>query len=156
MPREQPNTFAALMRAIIEATTYADKAENRAEVAKAIAGPNYLNQPETVVTQVLTGTFANGLGQVQRVPNRIGFDPFPWHSMAVWILTQMRRWNHLQRDVDYAQVAGQVFLATDAGRTMREMGLTVPDSPMRKETIFGREFDPAQAAAYLASFPIKR
>jgi nitrate/nitrite transport system substrate-binding protein len=39
---------------------------------------------------------------------------------------------------------------------MREMGLTVPDSPMRKETIFGREFDPAQAAAYLASFPIKR
>jgi nitrate/nitrite transport system substrate-binding protein len=115
MPREQPNTFAALMRAIVEATTYADKAENRAEVAKAIAGPNYLNQPETVVTQVLTGTFANGLGQVQRVPGRIGFDPFPWHSMAIWILTQMRRWNHLQRDVDYAQVAGQVFLATDAG-----------------------------------------
>ncbi|MDB5378999.1 MAG: transporter substrate-binding protein [Rubritepida sp.] len=156
MPREQPNTFSALMRAIVEATTYADKAENRREVATAIAGPNYLNQPETVVQQVLTGTFANGLGQVERVPSRIGFDPFPWHSMAIWILTQMRRWNQLQRDVDYAGVASQVFLATDAARTMRDMGLTVPDSPMRKETIFGRDFDPAQAAAYLASLPIKR
>ena len=30
--------------------------------------PNYLNQPLTVVEQVLTGTFADGLGNVQRCP----------------------------------------------------------------------------------------
>ena len=156
MPREMPNTFAALMRAIVEATAHADKAENRREVAAAISGPNYLNQPETVVTQVLTGTYADGLGQVRRVPDRIGFDPYPWHSMAIWILTQMRRWGHLQRDVDYSAVAGQVFLALDAGRVMQGMGLPVPASPLRKETIFGREFDPAAAGAYLNSFTIRR
>jgi len=156
MPREMPNTFAALMRAIVEATAHADKAENRREVAAAIAGPNYLNQPETVVSQVLTGTYADGLGQVRRVPNRIGFDPYPWHSMAIWILTQMRRWGHLQREVDYAAVAGQVFLALDAGRVMQGMGLAVPASPYRRETIFGREFDPAAAEAYLNSFAIRR
>ncbi len=148
MITDTPNTFAALMRAIVEATAYSQRAENRREVAQAIAGQNYLNQPPTVVEQVLTGTFADGLGRVQRVPDRIGFDPFPWHSMAIWIMTQMRRWGQLQRDVDYAQVAEQVFLALDAGRAMRDLGLPVPASPMRVETIMGRPFDPANPGAW--------
>ena len=75
MITEMPNTFAALMRAIVEATAYSQRAENRREVAAAISGTNYLNQPETVVNQVLTGTSADGLGRVQRVPDRIGFEP---------------------------------------------------------------------------------
>ena len=59
----------------------------------------------TVVEQVLTGTFADGLGNVRKVPDRIDFDPFPWHSLAVWILTQMKRWGQLKGDVDYQKVA---------------------------------------------------
>lgn len=148
MITETPNTFAALMRAIVEATAYSAKPENRREVATAISGANYLNQPETVVNQVLTGTYADGLGQVRRVPDRIGFDPFPWHSMAIWMLTQMRRWGQLRQEVDYAQVANQVFLALDAGRAMRELGLPVPDSALRTETIMGRTFDPANPGAW--------
>ena len=156
MITETPNTYAALLRAIVEATAHSDNPANRAEVANAIHGPNYLNQPLTVVQQVLTGTFADGLGNVRRVPNRIGFDPFPYHSMAVWILTQMRRWNQLPRDVDWRAVAEQTFLALDAGRVMRELGMAVPENPMRVETILGRRFDPAQPEAYMAGFAIKR
>ena len=73
-----PNTYAALLKAIIDATAFAAKPENRKQIAEAIAPPNYLNQPETVVEQVLTGTFADGLGNVKTAPNRIDFDPFPW------------------------------------------------------------------------------
>lgn len=153
---ETPNTYAALLRAIVEATAYSDNAANRREVAAAIHGPNYLNQPLTVVEQVLTGTFADGLGRVQRVPQRIGFDPFPWHSMAIWILTQMRRWGQLQREVNWQLVAEQTFLALDAGRAMRDLGLPVPASPMRNETILGRTFDPTRADEYLNSFAIRR
>jgi nitrate/nitrite transport system substrate-binding protein len=148
MITETPNTFNALLRAIVEATAFAQKAENRKEIAAAIAPQNYLNQPVTVVEQVLTGTFADGLGRVQRVPDRIGFDPFPWHSMAIWIMTQMRRWGQVTRDLDYAQVAEQTFLALDAGRAMRAQGLPVPPSPLRVERITGRSFDPAQPAGW--------
>jgi nitrate/nitrite transport system substrate-binding protein len=148
MIADTPNTFGALLRAIVEATAHAAKPENRKEVAAAISAQNYLNQPETVVAQVLTGTFADGLGAVQRVPNRIGFDPFPWQSMAVWILTQMRRWGQVKTDLDYAQVANQVFLTLDAGKAMREMGLAVPASVTRTETIMGRSFDPANPAGW--------
>ncbi|WP_376087138.1 CmpA/NrtA family ABC transporter substrate-binding protein [Roseomonas sp. CCTCC AB2023176] len=156
MVTEAPNTFAALMRSIVEATAYAAKPENRREVAAAIAAQNYLNQPVTVVEQVLTGTFADGLGRVQRVPDRIGFDPFPYETMAIWIMTQMRRWGQVQRDLDYRAVAQQVFLSLEAGRAMRELGLPVPENPMRPVQIMGRTFDPAQPEAYLNSLPMRR
>jgi nitrate/nitrite transport system substrate-binding protein len=62
-----PNTYAALLKAIIDATAFASKQENRKQIAEAIAPANYLNQPVTVVEQVLTGTFADG-NNVRRVP----------------------------------------------------------------------------------------
>ena len=62
---QTPNTYAALLKAIIDATAFAAKPENRKQIAEAIAPANYLNQPVTVVEQVLTGTFADGLGNVQ-------------------------------------------------------------------------------------------
>ena len=34
-------------------------------------------------------------------PDRVDFDPFPYQSMAVWILTQMKRWGYIKGDVDY-------------------------------------------------------
>jgi nitrate/nitrite transport system substrate-binding protein len=151
-----PNTFHALLKAIIDATAYAAKPENRTQIAAAIAPANYLNQPVTVLEQVLTGTYADGLGTVQNVPDRIDFDPFPWQSMAVWMLTQMKRWGQIKGDVDYRKIAEQVFLATDAAKLMREMGQPVPASAYRSVTVMGRIFDPAQPEAYLDGFAIKR
>ncbi len=113
---QSPNTYAALLKAIIDATAFASKPENRKQIAEAIAPANYLNQPVTVVEQVLTGTYADGLGNVKRDAARIDFDPFPYESFAVWILTQMKRWGQIKGDIDYAGVAKQVFLATDTTR----------------------------------------
>jgi nitrate/nitrite transport system substrate-binding protein len=151
-----PNTYAALLRAIIEATAYAQKPENRKEIAAAIAPPNYLNQPVTVVEQVLTGTFADGLGNVRKVPDRIGFDPFPWQSFAVWILTQMKRWGQIKGDIDYQKIASEVFLATDASRLMTQAGLTPPKTTSKSFSVMGKVFDPAKPEEYLNSFKIKR
>jgi nitrate/nitrite transport system substrate-binding protein len=153
---ELPNTFHALLKAIVDATAFASKPENRKTIAEAIAPANYLNQPATVVEQVLTGTFADGLGNIQKVPDRIDFAPFPWQSMAVWILTQMKRWGQVKAEIDYKTVAEQVFLATDAAKIMRDMGLATPEASYRTVQIMGKAFDPAQPQAYLDSFAIKR
>ncbi|MFN3348668.1 CmpA/NrtA family ABC transporter substrate-binding protein [Pseudorhodoplanes sp.] len=153
---QMPNTYAALLKAIIDATAFATKQENRKQIAEAIAPANYLNQPVTVVEQVLTGTFADGLGKVQKVPDRIDFDPFPWESFAVWILTQMKRWGQIKGDVDYNGIAKQVFLATDTTKLMKEVGLTPPTSTTKSFSVMGKPFDPAKPEEYLASFKIKR
>jgi nitrate/nitrite transport system substrate-binding protein len=151
-----PNTYAALLKAIIDATAFAHQAENRKQIAPAIAPANYLNQPETVLEQILTGTYADGLGGVKRDPYRIDFDPFPWQSFAIWILTQMKRWGQIKGEVDYKAVAEQVYLATDTAKLMKEAGLTPPTSNSKSFKVMGKEFDPAKPDDYVKSFAIKR
>jgi nitrate/nitrite transport system substrate-binding protein len=153
---QTPNTYAALLKAIIDATAFATKPENRKQIAEAIAPANYLNQPVTVVEQVLTGTFADGLGNVKTVPGRIDFDPFPWESFAVWIMTQMKRWGQIKGDIDYAGVAKQVYLATDTTKLMKEVGLTPPTSTSKSFVVMGKTFDPSKPEDYIKSFAIKK
>lgn len=153
---ENPNTFLALFKSIIDATAYSSNQANRKEISKAIAPKNYLNQPETVIEQVLTGRFADGLGKVRNEPDRIDFDPFPWHSMGVWILTQMKRWGYLEGDVNYKALAEQVYLATDAADVMKAVGQTPPDATYASYEIMGKTFDPMKPEEYVESFAIKR
>ena len=147
-----PNTYAALLKAIIDATAFATKAENRKQIAEAIAPANYLNQPVTVVEQVLTGTFADGLGNVKKVPDRIDFDPFPYESFAVWILTQMKRWGQIKGDIDYAAVAKQVFLATDTTKLMQEVGLTPPAATSKNFRRHGQDLRSRKAGGLREEF----
>ncbi len=151
-----PNTFAALYRAVLTAAAMAREARNRELIAKVISPQAYLNQPETVVAQVLTGKFADGLGNVQNVPQRADFDPMPWPSMAVWMLTQLKRWGYIKGDVNYKQIAEQVFLLTDARKQMAVLGQKPPAGAYPKFTIMGKVFDPEKAAAYADSFAIRR
>jgi nitrate/nitrite transport system substrate-binding protein len=151
---QHPNTFVALFRAIVDATHYASNPAHRKEIAAAIAPTNYLNQPVTVLEQVLTGTYADGLGNIKKEPSRIDFDPYPWHSMAIWILTQMKRWGHLKGDVNYQSVAEQVYLASDCDRVAKELGYPTHKSTMARHVIMGKEFNPEQPEAYVKSFKI--
>jgi nitrate/nitrite transport system substrate-binding protein len=149
-----PNSFAALTRAIIDA--YASKPENRKQIAEAIAPPNYINAPVTVLEQVLTGTYADGLGGIKTDARRVDFDPFPWQSFAVWMLTQMKRWGQISGEVDYKSVAEQVYLATDTGKVMKDMGLTPPATSYKSFSVMGKPFDPGKPDEYVASFKIRK
>ncbi|QSI29402.1 nitrate ABC transporter substrate-binding protein [Variovorax sp. RKNM96] len=153
---KNPNTFAALVRAVLTASAMAREPKNRELIAKVIAPAQYLNQPETVLTQVLTGKFADGLGNIRTVPDRADFDPIPWQSMAVWMLTQMKRWGYVKGDVNYRQIAEKVFLLTDAKKRMKELGQSTPDGAYPKFTIMGKVFDPAKPDDYVKSFAISK
>ena len=154
--QKNPNTFAALYRAVLTAAAMARKPENRELIAKVIAPAQYLNQPETVLQQVLTGKFADGLGSIKTVPNRADFDPIPWQSMAVWMLTQMKRWGYVKGEVNYKQIAERVFLLTDAKKHMKQLDQKAPDGAYPKFTIMGKVFDPALPEDYLKSFAISK
>lgn len=149
-----PNTFLALFKSIVEATHYASDPSNRNEIAKAIAPKNYLNQPEIVLRQVLTGKYSDGLGSIQNDPKRIDFDPYPWHSMAVWILTQMKRWKHVDKDFDYMKVAEEVYMAAECNSLTKELGYKPKGGTYKRHMIMGKEFDAFKADEYLKSFPI--
>jgi len=154
--RTNPNTYGALFKSIVDATHFSAKHENRKEIAKAIAPKNYLNQPIPVLEQVLTGRYADGLGNIKNDPDRIGFDPFPWHSMAVWIMSQMKRWGYVKGDIDYKKIAEQVYLATDCGKLMKDLGYDAPNKTYENYTIMGKEFDYTKPDEYAKGFKITR
>ena len=154
--RQNPNTFAALYRAVITASFMASQPKDRELIAKVIAPAQYLNQPETVIAQVLTGKFADGLGNIKNVPDRANFDPVPWQSMAVWMLTQMKRWGYVKGDVNYRQIAEKVFMLTDAKKQMAAAGWKPPEGAYKKFKVMGKEFDPARPEEYAKSFAINK
>ena len=154
-----PNTFKALLNAIVDATQYAKDKTHRKEIAAAISPRNFLNQPQEVVEQVLTGVYPDGLGNTKNVPDRIDFDPFPYQSMAVWILTQMKRWGYVKTDVTYKKVAEEVFLTSACRDALRAAGAKAPDANSVKHTFLvgkTKVFDPDKPEDYVKSFAIKR
>ena len=154
--RENPNTFAALTRAVLNAAQMAMNPANRSTIASAIAPAAYLNQPVTVIEQVLTGKFADGLGAVKNVADRVDFDPVPWSAMGVWILTQMKRWGYVKGDVKYKEIVDQVFLLTDAKKRMKEVGMPIPEKQAKKIIVMGKVFDENKPGPYVDSFKIKK
>ncbi|UPK01343.1 CmpA/NrtA family ABC transporter substrate-binding protein [Bradyrhizobium sp. 170] len=148
---QHPNTFMAFYRAIVAASLYVSDKNNRGGMAKVLAQPQYLNAPEVVLEQVITGRYADGLGNIKDDPRRVDYQPFPHYAAAVWLMTQLRRWNMLKDDIDYKKLAEQVMLATDASRIMRENGASPPAGGFGKETILGSEFDSSQPDEYLKS-----
>ena len=110
----------------------------------------------TVLEQVLTGTYADGLGGVKTDAKRVDFDPFPWQSFAVWMLTQMKRWGQIKGDVDYKAVAEQVYLATDTRKLMAEMGLAPPADVLQVVLGDGQDLRSGQARGLSRSFKIRK
>ena len=154
--KEAPNSFAALFRAVLKGAALARDPNNRKTIAESIAPANYLNQPVAVLEQVLTGRYADGLGNVKNDPARIDFDPFPWYTMATWILSQMKRWGYIKGDVRWKDLTEQVYLLTDARKHMQAMGMKPPAESQKRITVMGKVFDHTAPDAYINSFAIKR
>jgi len=153
---QNPNTFLALFKSVMESIDHCRSFENRVGVSEAIHTKNYLNQPLTVVKQVMTGTYADGLGNVKKEPDRIHFAPYPAQEMAIWILSQMKRWGYIKGDVDYAKVAKQVYLSADAEKLIKDDLNKEIEFKHDSYKLMGKTFDPKKADAYAKSFKISR
>ncbi len=151
-----PNTYKALFKSIVDATYYSSEAANRKEIAKAIAPKNYLNQPVTVIEQVLTGKYLDGLGGLQNVPDRIDFDPMPWQSMGKWILSQMVRWGQIGPEVDFDAIAKKVYLEAECSDMITELGYTRKKANYDEFSVMGKPFTPNDPLGYAKSFAISR
>lgn len=154
---QNPNTFRALNKAIIEAAGYAQNPANRPEIAKAISERAFLNQPVEVVEAVLTGNFQDGLGNEREVPDRIDFDPYPWQSFANWISSQLVRWDlegtgkaeEVFTEGKYEEIGKEIFLTDLARELAQEVGQTPPDDIYRTENLEFGEFDPQNPQEYV-------
>lgn len=155
-----PNTARALMCAVLEASKYVDTMSNRAGVSQIIAGKCYVDAPEAIVAERMSGNYENGLGRVWNDPDCMKFHDdgqvnFPYYSHGAWFLTQFRRWGLLKEDIDYLAVARQVNQVPLYTEVANSMGIPVPGSAVKSEKLFdGVVFDPSRAIAYAKGFNV--
>lgn len=157
---KNPKTVRAVMRAVLEASQYIDKLENRPKVAEVVARPQYINTQKEVILGRLQGQYDYGDGRpIEHDPYYMTFFDrqanFPWKSHGIWWLSQFRRWGMVKEGVDYAGLANRVHRPDLYREVAKEVGLEVPQTDMQKETLFdGVEFDPARPEEYARAFAV--
>ncbi len=157
--QKNPRSVKAAMKAVIEASQYIDKMENRELVAEIVSQPQYINCPKDIILGRIQGKYDYGDGRPTVEDSHYmtfydRFTNFPFQSYGVWWMTQFRRWGMVPSAPDYAGLSARVH-RTDLFREVAgEMGIPVPDADMRTESLMGGVFDPAKPEEYATGFAV--
>ncbi|WP_448042199.1 CmpA/NrtA family ABC transporter substrate-binding protein [Bradyrhizobium liaoningense] len=162
-----PKAAKALLMAVMEAQQWADKAENKAELAAIMGKRQWMNCPVEDVLDRSAGKFDYGIpGKVvENSPHVMKYwrdhASYPFQSHDLWFLTEDIRWGKYEPNFDSKALIAKVNredLWKDAAKTLGVAAADIPTSTSRgKETFFdGKVFDPENPAAYLKSLAIKR
>jgi len=161
-----PRATIALTAAVIEAQQWADRTENKAELAAILARPAWLKLPVSLIEPRLLGNLDYGDGRVVgNSPMRMKFwadaASYPFQSHDTWFLLELMRWGFLPPDTDVKAAVAAVN-RQDLWRTAAAAaGVAAADMPAGtsrgKETFFDDHvFDPAAPGDYLAGLKVKR
>ena len=162
-----PKAAKALLMAVLEAQQWADKAENKKELATIMGKRQWMNCPVEDVYDRSAGKFDYGIpGKVVENSPHImkywrDFASYPFQSHDLWFLTEDIRWGKYEAGFDTKALIAKVNREDMWREAAKEMGVAaseIPASTSRgKETFFdGKVFDPENPAAYLKSLSIKR
>lgn len=178
-----PQTHAALIRALVRAGAWLDDPRNREEAADTIAVADYVAAPADVIRRTLGGRFCYRPGAAPRpAPDFNVFHRyaagFPWRSHAMWFISQMIRWGQISAPVDIAATAERIYRPDVFRQAVATLGMAVPAEDYKSEgshshgwtlaseeadpiamgadAFFdGRAFDPGNVLAYLQAHPIQ-
>ena len=156
---KNPKTVRATMRAVVEASQWIDKLENRARMAEVVSQPQYINCPKEIIYGRLLGEYDYGDGRKEKDKYYMTFFDrhanFPLRSHGVWWLSQFRRWGMVKEPPDYKGLVERVHRPDIFREIAQEMGVETPREDMKKETLFdGVTFDPAEPEKYAKSFAV--
>jgi nitrate/nitrite transport system substrate-binding protein len=156
---KNPRTVNAVIRAVVEASQWIDKLENRPRMAEVVSQPQYINCPKEIILGRLLGDYDYGDGRKEKDKLYMTFfdrqTNFPLKSHGVWWLSQFRRWGMVKEAPDYKSLVDRVHRADIFREVAKGMGVEIPREDMKKETFFdGVTFDPAEPERYARSFPI--
>lgn len=110
-----PLTHKGMVMALIEASEWLDRPENRLEGIQLMARPEYIGPEATEALRMgMLGVLRYGRDiDPEHLPDFHVFSRyaanFPWRSQAEWYLSEMQRWQLIGDDVDIAATADAVY-----------------------------------------------
>ena len=180
---EHPETADRLLRALARAAAWCDDSANHGDLAGLLADPRYVDQPAELIGRALSGQMVARAGEAPVAnPDFMLFSreatPFPWRSQALWIYSQLVRWNMVPHSAATATRAGAVFRPDVYRRALAQSNVAMPGASMKLEGAVdlplavgsrrgeltlgpdrffdGRVFDPEKIEDYLAGFGVER
>jgi ABC-type nitrate/sulfonate/bicarbonate transport system substrate-binding protein len=157
---ECPNAARALVTAVLDASRHVDRAENRGDIARLLAQPEYVGTSLSTLEPRLRGDYDDGCGRRWSDPHALRFHDdgavnFPYLSDATWFMTQHVRWGLLERDPDYDAVAARVQRIGLYREAAAALGIAVPSGATRASRLLdGKVWDGRDPARYARSFGI--
>lgn len=157
--RMEPETVAALTRALARAADFVAAPENRREVASILARPDRVGVEAELILRTLDGRLKVASdGCVRENPNYllIGRDSAsrPDPTQAAWLYAQMLRWGQARHMAESLAAAKRTYRPDlfDSALGLRD----VPTAPRIVGAFSEPPFDDSDIAAYLAKFEIGR
>jgi two-component system, oxyanion-binding sensor len=132
-----PDTVQALLRALHVAARWADRADNRRELAEMLSSHDVVDAPEDMLHAILNGSMTVEQGKPPvLIPDFCVFErqasSFPWVSHALWLTSQMRRWGQVGADKNLAEAARAAFRPDIYRRALAGVA-TIPSSNSKVE-----------------------
>jgi NitT/TauT family transport system ATP-binding protein len=158
---KNPQAVAALVRAASRAAEFVEHPENRAEVARILARPEYVGVDADVILRTLEGRLKISADGTVRESSRyllVGREeaPRPDPAQAAWLYAQMVRWGQAAISSEALKTATAVFRPELYDAAMGIRGVAHRDGPDSVRAFAGPALDPADLAGYLASFKVSR
>lgn len=173
---QQPETLAALLRALYRSAEWCATPANHTELARMLSGPAYVDCPAEWLLPALTGRIETGGGMV-RVPDffvpQARAATFPWKSHALWFYSQMVRWRQVAANPANEAIARGTYRPDLYRAALAPLGVAMPGANAKVEGALqaptpvgsagasltlgpdgffdGRIFDPDKIDAYLAA-----
>ncbi|MGK7945950.1 MAG: CmpA/NrtA family ABC transporter substrate-binding protein [Microcystaceae cyanobacterium] len=176
---KHPNTSKALIAAMLKSCQFCEDPKNQAEIAQIVGQPSYFNLDASLLEPLLRGQYTyqtlESASEQQTIAdfNIYHYQPtdylqapnhanYQWRSHAVWLLTQMVRWQQLglknyPKNADYViERAYPVALYEEVAQGL-EIELPSDRNKVEPPTVFidHREFDPSQPDTYLKQFELR-
>ncbi|MBU7582451.1 MAG: ABC transporter substrate-binding protein [Nostoc sp. TH1S01] len=159
--QQYPETYLALVKALLEACKYCDDLRNREEILDLICRPEYLNINPAYVRPGFTDPYDRGDGtqpQSLTAYNQFYLNKtnYPNRTEILWMVTQLSRWGLTPFPKNWVEVIERVCRADIFGAAARDLGLldTGYDDPIH--LFDGKIFNPSEPLEYLKSLEIKR
>ncbi|WP_420144271.1 CmpA/NrtA family ABC transporter substrate-binding protein [Sphingobium sp.] len=176
---DNPEPVDRLLRALARSALWCDDPANHDALSDLLSDPHYVDQPAELIGRALSGRIVARAGEAPVAnPDFMLFareaTPFPWRSQALWIYSQLVRWNMVEHDEATAAKAGAVFRPDIYRRALADSDVAMPGASMKVEGAVelplavgsrrgeltlgpdrffdGRVFDPERIADYLAGF----
>jgi nitrate/nitrite transport system ATP-binding protein len=161
--QQHPNTYLAIVKAILEACDYCDEPRHREEIVKLLSQPTYLNIPPQYLRPGLVGNFDRGIAE--RPPENLPrFHQFhventncPRRVEGTWILSQLARWGIApfpKNRIEILERVRRVDLFLQATEQLGIVGIEPDSDPF--QLFDGKVFNPDLPLEYIKSEPIRR